>query len=282
MFKDLMQPYITPLQPRLPSVQPETNLKSPVRAVIFDIYGTLFISASGDISMAQKDSLPAANLDALLKKYEISLSLSQIKKLLVQTIESDHTAHKNNGIDFPEVNIDRIWMQVLEFKNLEIARQFAIEYEMTVNPVYPMPHLLETMQRLKERNISLGIISNAQFFTPHLFDLFCGDFPDKLGFDPDLIFYSYEYGYAKPSFFLFDQAASELNRKAYKPGDVLYVGNDMLNDIYPAHTIGFQTCLFAGDTRSLRLREKDPKCVALKPDAIIIELNQLTDMIGST
>ncbi len=281
MFKDLMAPYIMPLQPRLPSVQSEISLKSPVRAVIFDIYGTLFISASGDISMAQKDLLPAANLAALFEKYKISRSPSQIENLLFQAIKSDHEEKKAAGINFPEVTIDRIWMQVLESKNLKIARQFAVEYEMIINPVYPMPHLLETLQTLKQKNIPLGIISNAQFFTPHLFDFFCSDFPDKLGFDPDLIFYSYAYGYAKPSLYLFDQAVSELNRKGLKPADVLYVGNDMLNDIYPAHTIGFQTCLFAGDTRSLRLREKDPKCIALKPDAIIIELNQLTDMIRS-
>jgi len=66
------------------------------------------------------------------------------------------------------------------------------------------------------------------------------------------------------------------------PGNVLYVGNDMLNDIYTAHNSGFQTCLFAGDRRSLRLRTDRPECASLKPDAIIKELNQLTDMIRST
>jgi len=50
MVKDIMAPYITPLLPVPTSVKPEINLKFPVRAVIFDIYGTLFISASGDIS----------------------------------------------------------------------------------------------------------------------------------------------------------------------------------------------------------------------------------------
>lgn len=231
--------------------------------------------------MAQKSPHPIAGIDALLKKYGISLSPSQIEDLLFQTIKSDHAKKKAAGINFPEVTIDRIWMQLFQFKNLAIARCFAVEYEMIVNPVYPMPYLLETLQRLKQKNIPLGIISNAQFFTPHLFDFFCGDFPDKLGFDPDLIFYSYDYGYAKPALYLFDQAVFALNRKGLKPADVIYVGNDMLNDIYPAHTIGFQTCLFAGDARSLRLRKKNSKCESIKPDAIIIELNQLTDMIRS-
>lgn len=277
-----MAPYVTPLLPVPTSINTEIHIKTPVHAVIFDVYGTLFISASGDISIAQKNSQTAALLKTLLEKYEISLSAPLLTDKVFQAIESDHAVKKNKGIDFPEVLIDQIWMQVLQTVDIKTARRFAVEYEMIANPVYPMPHLDETLKSLKKSNIPIGIISNAQFFTPHLFDLFCSAFPESLGFDPDLIFYSFEYGYAKPSLFLFEQAVRQLTQKGLNPIDVLYVGNDMLNDIYTAHTIGFQTCLFAGDSRSLRLRENDPKCEFLKPDAIIKKLNQLTDMIRSS
>ena len=40
---------------------------------------------------------------------------------------------------------------------------------------------------------------------------------------------------------------------------VLFVGNDMLNDVAAAAAVGLRTALFAGDQRSLRLREKDPR-----------------------
>ena len=59
----------------------------------------------------------------------------------------------------------------------------------------------------------------------------------------------------------------------------LYLGNDMLNDIYPAQKVGFKTALFAGDARSLRLREDDPGCKNLSPDIIITDLIQLLDHI---
>ena len=282
MFKDIMAPHITPLAPLPSPIQAKTDLTFPVRAILFDIYGTLLISASGDISTAEKNLPTAEKLEALLDKYKISIPPSQLKTKLFQVIESDHADKKNQGIDFPEVNIDKVWQQVLEFKEIDIARCFAVEYEMIVNPVYPMPLLGPTLQTLKRKNIPMGIISNAQFFTPLLFDLFLGALPEKLGFDPDLIFYSYQYGYAKPSLFLFDQAVKSLARKGIKPGDVLYIGNDMLNDIYPSDKIGFRTCLFAGDSRSLRLRQDDPRCKSLIPDAVIKELNQLTDMIRSS
>jgi putative hydrolase of the HAD superfamily len=281
-YKDLMAPYVCPLLPFPTSAQTENNLKAPIQAVLFDIYGTLFISASGDISNARSNLEQTSAINTLLKKYKIQLSKSQLNEMLVHEIQSDHAASKGSGIDFPEIKIEQIFIQILQLNDLEIARQFSMEYEMIINPVYPMPNLREMLQYFKINKTPMGIISNAQFFTPYLFDFFCNDFPENLGFNPNLIFYSFEHGYAKPSLFLFEQAAAELNRLSINPDNVLYVGNDMLNDIYTAHTIGFQTCLFAGDSRSLRIRADRPECISLKPDAIIKELNQLTDMIRSS
>ncbi len=39
--------------------------------------------------------------------------------------------------------------------------------------------------------------------------------------------------------------------------------------------LGLKTALFAGDQRSLRLREHDPRCSTLEPDLIITKLSQL-------
>jgi len=96
-----------------------------------------------------------------------------------------------------------------------------------------------------------------------------------LGFDPGLVFYSYQFEVAKPSPVLFRKAAETLKAKGIQPSDVLYLGNDMLNDIYPAKAIGFQTALFAGDKRSLRLRAGDSRCKKLTPDLVITDLIQL-------
>jgi putative hydrolase of the HAD superfamily len=58
------------------------------------------------------------------------------------------------------------------------------------------------------------------------------------------------------------------------------VGNDKLNDIWPATQLGLKTALFAGDQRSLRLRENDVRCSGLEPDLVITRLSQLSDFIG--
>jgi putative hydrolase of the HAD superfamily len=125
----------------------------------------------------------------------------------------------------------------------------------------------------------MGIISNAQFYTPYLFNGFLHSNPKDLGFHPDLTLYSYKFGYAKPSTFMFQIAADRLENRLIPAHSTLFIGNDMLNDIYPAKQIGFKTALFAGDARSLRLRKDDPRCKNLTADLVITDLGQLLDYI---
>ncbi|MGD8667822.1 MAG: hypothetical protein PVI58_17580, partial [Desulfobacterales bacterium] len=68
--------------------------------------------------------------------------------------------------------------------------------------------------------------------------------------------------------------------KGIARSSTLVVGNDMLNDIYPAKKMGFQTALFAGDARSLRLRKDDPRCHDLRADLILTDLEQLIGHIS--
>ncbi len=59
------------------------------------------------------------------------------------------------------------------------------------------------------------------------------------------------------------------------PEEILYLGNDIRNDIWPAQAEGFRTALFAGDRRSLRLRADDPDCGNVRPDWVVTGLEQL-------
>jgi putative hydrolase of the HAD superfamily len=78
---------------------------------------------------------------------------------------------------------------------------------------------------------------------------------------------------------LFDLAVQRLFQLDVHSASVLYIGNDMLNDIYPARNAGFATALFAGDKRSLRLRQHDPRCADVSADLVITDLSQLLDHI---
>ena len=279
--KKSIRKYIRPLKPLATTLTPAGKLKPNLRCVLFDIYGTLFISGSGDISLAEQNSLQMKAIKTLRVKYGINNTPRTLLDEFYRAIKTRHAKLKNKGIDFPEVKIDQIWQRVLQHANQNTVRQFAAEFELIANPVYPMPNLAKILAAVRQEGLLMGIISNAQFYTPYLFNWFLDSDPEDLGFKPDLIFYSYRFEVAKPSSMLFKMAAERLKTKEIQPSSVLYVGNDMLNDIYPAKTAGFQTALFAGDKRSLRLRKNDPRCKNLNADLIVTDLSQLIRHIQS-
>jgi putative hydrolase of the HAD superfamily len=82
-------------------------------------------------------------------------------------------------------------------------------------------------------------------------------------------------GEAKPSPTLFEAALRRLKALGISAADCAYAGNDMLSDIYAAARAGFRAFLFAGDGRSLRLREGEALVKGLVPEGIIRSLAEL-------
>ncbi len=284
MLKKTILALSRPLTPKPTHIQPRLQSLSNIKAVLFDIYGTLFISAAGDIGVdtavdnhqAFQAALRAVGLPAVG-------SAEQLKK----AIEAEHRRKRAQGIDFPEVDIVAIWRQVLAGLMPETTltderlQQLALEYEWRSNPVWPMPGLAALLAGLKSKGMTMGLISNAQFYTPLLLEAFLQKPLQTIGFDEDLCIFSYQVGEAKPSPRLFELAVTRLARFGIKTDEILYIGNDMLKDVWPASQLGLRTALFAGDARSLRLREDDPRCQGLQPDLIVKNLPDLLQVCGN-
>ncbi|MCF8052641.1 MAG: HAD family hydrolase [Desulfobacterales bacterium] len=273
-----IEDYVLALSPLPTGMKPFGRLQKSVHAVLFDVYGTLFISGSGDIGTMRRQT-QGQKIERLVRKYRLARPPEELTEAFFEQIEAVHREKSKKGIEAPEVEIDRVWMAVLGIDDRSLARRFAVEYELIVNPVYPMPGAEKTLSGLHKKGVFMGIVSNAQFFTPWLFSWFFGNPPEGLGFDPELQIYSYRFGVAKPSTALFIAAARRLQHLGVSPDQALVVGNDMRNDVAAAQRAGFQTALFAGDARSLRLREDDPDCRDTKPDLVVTELVQLLDHV---
>jgi putative hydrolase of the HAD superfamily len=158
----------------------------------------------------------------------------------------------------------------------------AFAFELLTNPVYPMPDMKNVLERIKDNGLSIGIISNAQFYTPIIMNYFLhGQIKrDNIqGFDEDLCVYSYKQKKSKPDLELFELMAEKLSRRGIHPEEALFVGNDMLKDMHPASKTGFKTCLFAGDSRSLRMRSGRPEIKNLEPDFVISRLRDLIKIV---
>ena len=258
-----------------------------VETVLFDIYGTLLISGSGDVgTAAATDSTEALTQALIVSGFEGDCERASEfgPELLKAEIAQRHETAHDDGIEFPEVEISRVWKKIIQkFQALDLLKadedpdkilRLAVEYECRVNPVWPMPGALEAIQFLKKRGFRLGIVSNAQFYTPLIIEALFGKSVEALGFEKELCVWSYKELRAKPSIELFQTLETKTDLSK-----ALYVGNDMLNDVWTATEAGCHTVLFAGDQRSLRLRERDKRCKKMKSTAIVDDLRQVTEMV---
>lgn len=215
---------------------------SGIKAILFDIYGTLLASIAGEVNPdpALRDLIAAA--------------------------------HAKSPHPFPEVEIREIHAALHPDLSPEEIEALALRHEHAINPVEAMPGASETLHALKARGLTLGLVSNAQFYTLPELERCLGPL-DTLGIDPELCLFSYQHLRAKPDTFLFELARHRLLDRGIPAAAVLYLGNDVRNDIEPAARTGFRTALFAGDARSLRLRGKTLESSGA--DHIITDLREL-------
>lgn len=273
---------------------PKLQLIEGIQVIVYDFYGTLFISGVGDIGVDDGEPDEKILLDVLsaagvkVKHQDTGKKGFQIYNEVVENIIS---AYESKGIEYPEPDIRQVWKEVLEqmeshdlisFKQSEdLYDSISIEFEARMNPVWPMPHVFETLRHFKEKGFTQGIISNSQFYTPIVLEALADQTLNELGFSNEHLHWSYKEKMKKPGIQFYKNYLEKVEAldEDLRPENILYIGNDMLKDIYPAKTVGMKTALFAGDERSLKWRKEDSRCDKILPDLIITDFAQLPDCI---
>ena len=272
---ELIRQLSAPLAPRpVAGCLPRLARIGGVRGVLFDVYGTLLISAAGDIgSGAASWEAKCAAMTAALDDAGVAGAApgaAAMVAALEAAIGAEHTAARARGVAYPEVDLRELWRRLLPGAGTA-AERAAVSYECRTNPVWPMPGAADAVAALQARG-PVGIVSNAQFFTP----LVLAALLPELRIDPRLAVWSFAEREAKPSPRLFAAAAARMARHCrLQPRELVMVGNDVRNDLLGARAAGLRTALFAGDARSLRLRRDDPRCAAVCPDLVLTGLSQL-------
>src|SRR5262249_34850078 len=98
--------------------------------------------------------------------------------------------------------------------------------------------------------------------------------------DKNLRALSHEIGGRKPSERLFKHLLQAAAQQGISPGQVLHIGSRIVEDIAPARRCGMRTALFAGDAQSLSATAQQLKDAATRPDALLTELAQVTELIS--
>jgi FMN phosphatase YigB (HAD superfamily) len=83
----------------------------------------------------------------------------------------------------------------------------------------------------------------------------------------------------KPSERLYREMIKKLQGFNIKPEETLHVSNDLDNDLGPARRLGFQTCLYTGDSKSLVASPKMVEDKATRPVVMVTELSQVIEML---
>ncbi len=297
-----IQPWLEaaePLDPKPTNAVARVAYDPDIRAIVFDVYGTLLISASGDIDQA---FFSTQNIIKALVHSGIEIRTKDremLAKMLLEEYQKqvthEHKTRHNEGIPHPEIEIRAIWRRVLsrftkelDFPDIDDVQGttcLSFLFELFSNPVAPMPGMKTTLEMIHRHGLPLGIVSNAQFYTPAVLQFFLTGTlertPDLRYFNDDLCMYSFAFKRAKPDTIMYQRLVSLLKDDYdLAPEHALFVGNDMLKDIMPAQKAGMRTALFAGDARSLRTRDDHTDVKNIQPDHVITHLSQILTVLG--
>ncbi len=172
-------------------------------------------------------------------------SLEDVAAATVKVIEIDHAGAKTRGIPFPEVFWPSIMRRALPELNRLTDDQldtFLFRHAQLVRSIKLMPGAAEVLRPLSVQAIPLGLISNAQPYTLRELDSALADAGlARALFRPDLVFWSYLHGYAKPDPHVFRALSSCLLAEGVPPEAILMVGDREDNDIDPARAQGWRT-----------------------------------------
>jgi putative hydrolase of the HAD superfamily len=138
---ELVRATMTPLAVAPAGMIPKLPRLEGIRAVVFDLYGTLLVSdAGGERSGPEPDPEGLPGMGDLLGK----------------TITLHHERRRAEGVAFPEVEIREVWAEALAAGGFPVPAGDELErlifrYECRVHPVWPMPGaraLLETLRAI--------------------------------------------------------------------------------------------------------------------------------------
>ena len=225
-----------------------------VKGLIFDINGTLV-----NINTDEGNEEIYRGISHFLKYHGLSIHRGPIKDLFFQVMSEQR---KTRGEEFPEFDVVSIFRTILERLSAEagvplpkarLAHLPLFLAEMyrgvSLNRLELYPGVRETLDALAP-DFRLAALTDGQsaWAEPEMRAVAIHHY-----FKPILV--SGDFGYRKPDRRLFQ---ATLARMRLKPGEVLFVGNDMYRDVYGAREAGMKTVFFRSNQGQQRMDGVEP------------------------
>jgi FMN phosphatase YigB (HAD superfamily) len=297
-------PWPAPPEVDPPRARPHLVPLPGVRAVTWNVYGTLLAVAGGDLVFVHpNDFVMNVALDKTVQEFKMWASMSRkpgqpadyMKVIYEQLLDEQRLS--TGGEKYPEILSDRLWEGVLKklfqkdykfdanfYGSLnEYSRKVAYFFHASLQGTACYPGAAAALRHVAESGLAQGLLADGQPFTAvqlqrGLAAQEAVNLDDLI--DPELRTLSFEVRGRKPSERLFRHALQKLAQRGVTSDQVLHVGSRVSQDIVPARRLGMKTALFAGDRASLQATPEQLKEPAGRPDVLLTELSQITEVVS--
>lgn len=297
-----------PVLPSIDRPKAKPSIKRlPVRAVLWNVYGTLLaIPPGGDLlfehptvfvmSMALEKTIQEFKMWGSMsrKPGQPSEYLAQVYRQLLQ----QQRLAPGGGERYSETLAEKVWETIIKrllqkdykfdagfFGSInEYSRKVAYFFHASLQATSCYPTADRALQHVASAGLVQGLLGDGQCFTAVQLQRGLTSLGSNLRLDdvmPDeLRVLSFEVRGRKPSERLFRAGLEKLTGRGIEPSQVLHVGSRIDRDLAPAKRLGMRTALFAGDRMSLAATREQLKVTISRPDVLLTELGQIADVVG--
>jgi HAD-hyrolase-like len=291
-----------------PRAKPHLVRLPGVRAVLWNVYGTLLQISEGELKFEHpNDFITNIALDKTIQEFKMWNSMSrkpgQPADYMREIYNRELTALRlapSGSEKFPEIQAERIWESII--KKLfqkdykfdvgfygalnEYSRKVAYFYHASLQGTCAYPRASEAMEQLASLGILQGLLGDGQVFTTAQLSRGLRRQNPSCELNaliPDsLRILSAPHKARKPSETLFRAALEILQERGIRAKEILHIGSSLTRDIAPARRLGMMTGLFAGDKNSLSATPDQLKDPQSRPDIMITELSQIPAVFSGT
>jgi len=277
-----------------------------VRAVLWNVYGTLLRISEGELKFeVANDFIVEVALEKTIHEFKMWNSMSRkpgqpsayMREIYLKVLSEIRLA-PSPGEKFPEILAERIWENIIkklfqkEYKfdagfygSLnEYSRKVAYFFHASLQGTACYAGAAAAMKAVAEAGLKQGLLADGQCFTTVQLQRGLRRQEESAKLDdlaaPTLRWISSECKARKPSENLFRSALQSLEQQGIDANEVLHVGSSLERDVAPAKKFGMRTGLFAGDRASLAATAEQLKDANYRPDVLITELPQISQVIG--
>lgn len=298
-------PWPSPPEVERPKARPHLKKMPEVRAVCWNVYGTLISLPGGELYFEHpQEMIMNIALDKTIQEFKMWGSMSRkpgqpsaYMKQMYDQVFSDLKGITVGGEKHPEVASHKIWEGILKkllqkeytfdagfYGSLnQLAEKIAYFFHASLQGTGCYPGAAQTIKALEESGKIQYLLAEGQCFTAVQLQRGLQAQQEDMRLEScvpeERQILSFQVGARKPSERIYRQALEKLSDQGIESHEVLHIGSRIEQDIEPGRRLGMRTALFAGDKASLRATPeqlKDSKC---RPDALITELPQVLDLL---